>query len=87
MSGGGHHARFASPTRDGIGIERKPNDQGKEPNNHDQADEQGTDDECQCNGEEHEHRRHEANPAMEEDHEPGANQDVEQQPRQKKGRS
>ena len=51
MSGGGHQARFACPARDGIGIERKPNDQGKESNYHDQADEQGTDDECQCNSE------------------------------------
>ena len=72
MSGGRHHARFASLARDGIGIERKPNNQGKESNNHDQADEQGTDDECQGDGEEDEHRRHEANPAMEEDHGPGA---------------
>ena len=87
MSGGGHHARFESPTRDGIGIERKPNDQGKESNHHDQADEQGTDAECQVNGEEDEHRRHGAYPAMEEDHEPGANQDNEQQPKQKNGRS
>ena len=61
--------------------------QGKESNNHDQADEQGTDDECQGDGEEDEHRRHEANPAMEEDHETGANQDIEQQLRQKNGRS
>ena len=87
MSGGGHHARFASSTCDVIGIERKPNDQGKESNYHDQADEQGNDDECHGNGEEDEHRRHGAYPAMEEDHEPGANQDIEQQLRQKNGRS